>query len=152
MTHRRVALAVILALSAGLFPAAAGGGLSSIRPDELREWLTDVSSDEMQGRAIYGAGLGLTAAYIEEHLRQWDIRSAGDAGGYLQTVRVLGIRTASRSSVTVQVGRQSRTFKDGEGVTFQKFQGSKRSVIAPRVEFVGYGIDAPAAGQMDYRG
>ena len=152
MTHRRVALAVILALSAGLFPAAAGGGLSSIRPEELREWLTDVSSDEMLGRAIYGAGLGLTAAYIEEHLRQWDVRAAGDAGGYLQTVRVRGVRTTSRSSVTVQVGRQSRTFKDGEGVTFQKFQGSSRSVVAPRVEFVGYGIDAPAAGQMDYRG
>ena len=25
-------------------------------------------------------------------------------------------------------------------------------MVAPRVEFVGYGIDAPAAGQMDYRG
>ena len=37
---------------------------------------------------------------------------------YLQTVRVLGVKTTNRSSVTVRVGSETRTFKDGEGVTF----------------------------------
>ena len=152
VNRRRASIAAILVLSAGLFPAAAGGGLSSIRQDELRKWLTDISADQMQGRAIYSAGLGLTAAYIEQHLREWNVKPAGDAGGYLQTVRILGVRRTSRSTVTVQVGRQTRTFKDGEGVSFQRFQGGSRTVVAPRVEFVGYGIDAPATGQMDYRG
>ena len=152
MSRRHASVTSILVLLAGLFPAAAGGGLSSIRPDELRDWLTDVSSDQMQGRAIYSAGLGLTAAYIEQHLREWNIKPGGDPGSYLQTVRVQGVRTASRSTVTLQVGRQSRTFKDGEGVTLPRFQGGNRSVVTLRVEFVGYGIDAPASGQMDYRG
>jgi hypothetical protein len=152
VSRRHASVTTIVVLLAGLVPAAAGGGLSSIRSDELREWLTDVSSDQMQGRAIYSAGLGLTAAYIEQRLREWEIRPGGDSGRYLQTVRVNGIRTTSRSTVTVQVGRQTRTFKDGEGVTLPRFQGGKRSVAASRVEFVGYGIDAPAGGQMDYRG
>jgi hypothetical protein len=152
VNRRRASIAAILVLSAGLLPAAAGGGLSSIRQDELREWLTDISADQMQGRAIYSAGLGLTAAYIEQHLRKWSISPGGDAGGYLQTVRILGVRTTSRSTVTVQVGRQTRTFKDGEGATFQRFQGGSRTVVAPRVEFVGYGIDAPATGQMTTAG
>jgi hypothetical protein len=152
VNRRRGSLAAILVLTAGLFPAAAGGGLSSIRQDELRDWLTDISADQMQGRALYSAGLGLTAAYVEQHLREWNIKPGGDAGGYLQTVRIRGVRTTSRSSVTVQVGRQTRTFKDGEGVTFPRFQGGSRSVVASRVEFVGYGLDVPAAGHMDYRG
>jgi hypothetical protein len=152
VTRRRAALAVILLLSAGLFPAAAGGGLSSIRHDELREWLTTISSDQMQGRELYSAGLGLTAAYIEQRLREWNIKPGGDPGSYLQTVRIQGVRATSRTTVTVQVGRQSRTFKDGEGVTLPRFQGGRRSLVATRVEFVGYGIDIPAAGQMDYRG
>ena len=152
VSRRRVSVAAILVVSAGLFARAAGGGLASIRQDDLRQWLTDVSADEMQGRALYSAGLGLAAGYIEQHLRQWNVRPGGDAGSYLQIVRVQGVRTTSRSSVTVQVGRQTRTFKDGEGVTFQRFQGSKRSLSVSRVEFLGYGLDAPAAGQSDYRG
>jgi hypothetical protein len=159
---------MVIVLLAGLFPAAAGGGLSSIRADELRVWLTDVSSDRMQGRAIYSAGLGLTAAYLEQHLREWDIKPGGDSStapgagpstalgaghhSYFQTVRVQGVRTTSRSTVTLQVGRQTRTFKDGEGVTLPRFQGGNRSVTASRVELVGYGLDAPAARQMDYGG
>jgi hypothetical protein len=152
VTRRRLALAVILVLSAGFFPAAAGGGLSSIRQDELREWLTTISSDQMQGRELYSAGLGLTAAFLEQHLRNWNIKPGGDAGSHLQTVRIQGVRATSRSTVTVQVGRQTRTFKDGEGVTLPRFQGGKRSLATTRVEFVGYGVDIPAAGQMDYRG
>jgi hypothetical protein len=152
VSRRRASIAALVILSAGLFPAAAGGGLSAIRQDDLRQWLTDISSDQMQGRALYSAGLGLTAAYIEQHLREWNIRPGGDPGSYLQTVRIQGVRTTSRSTVTVQVGRETRTFKDGEGVTLPRFQGGKRSVVATRVEFVGYGIDIPAAGQMDYQG
>ena len=152
MSRRHATATTVIVLLAGLYPAAAGGGLSSIRADELRDWLTDVSSDQMQGRAIYSAGLGLTAAYIEQHLREWNVKPGGDPGSYLQTVRIQGVRTTSRSSVTVQVGRQTRTFKDGGGVTLPRFQGGNRSVGASRVEFVGYGLDAPATGQKDYRG
>ena len=151
MTRRLAAFVIALVLAAGLWPAAAGGGLASISADEMRQWLTEVSSDDMQGRAIYSSGLGLAAGYIQDHLRRWNIRPAGDAG-YLQTVRVLGVRATSRSTVTVQVGRETRTFSDGEGVTLPRFQGGKRRVVASRVEFVGYGLDVPAIGHFDYRG
>ena len=151
MPRRLAAPVVTLVLAAGLWPAAAGGGLASISADEMRQWLTAVSSDDMQGRAIYSSGLGLAAGYIQDHLRRWNIRPAGD-GGYLQTVRVLGVRATSRSTVTVQVGRETRTFTDGEGVTLPRFQGGKRRLVASRVEFVGYGLDVPAIRHFDYQG
>src|SRR5262245_16874834 len=114
---RRVRLAVILAALAAALPVRAAGGLSSITSAGLKEWLTYAASDDLQGRAVFGTGIGLAAAYIEDHLKTWGARPAGDHGSYLQTVRVLGVRTTSHSSVTVEVGGESRTFADGEGIT-----------------------------------
>src|SRR3984893_15540587 len=152
MGRRRVAVcALAIVLSVGLLPAASGG-LSSIAADDLKEWLTYVASDELEGRETYSAGLGLAAGYIQEHLRAWRVKPAGDHEGYLQIVRVLGVKTTRHSSVTVKVGRETRTFQDGEGVAFPRNSGVRRTVTVDRVEFVGYGLDAPAAGHMDFRG
>ena len=79
-------------------------------------------------------------------------KPAGDHGGYLQVVRVLGVKTTSHSSVTVKVRGQSRTFNDGDGVTFPKNSGGNRTFTVDRVEFVGYGLDVPVTGHMDFRG
>ena len=43
---------------------ASGGGINSIEPAELKEWLSYIASDELQGRQIYTEGLGLAAAYV----------------------------------------------------------------------------------------
>jgi len=151
MQRRRAAVvfAIVLGFSA---PLAAGGGLGSIKPGDLKAWLTNLASDELQGRQMYSEGLGLAAGYIQAHLDAWGVKPAGDRGSYLQTVRVLGVKTTSRSSVTVQSGAQSRTFKDGEGVTFPRNAGGRRTLSIDRVEFIGYGLDAPGANHFDLHG
>jgi hypothetical protein len=154
MGHRRAAVCVLaVVIGVGILPAtAASGGVSSITADDLKEWLTYIASDELEGRETYSAGLGLAAGYIQEHLRAWGVKPAGDREGYLQIVRVLGVRTTSHSSVTVRIGRDERTFKDGEGVSFPRASGVRRTVTVDRVEFAGYGLDAPGVGHMDFRG
>ena len=54
--------------------------------------------------------------------------------------------------ITVQVGGQTQTFADGGGITFPKNAGGKRQFTIDHVEFAGYGLNAPAAQQEDYRG
>jgi hypothetical protein len=130
----------------------AAGGVSSIKSQDLREWLTYIASDELQGRAVYSAGLGLAAAYVGDHLKAWGLRPGGDHAGYLQTVRVLGVKSTSHATITVDVNGESRTFADGMGVTLPKNMGGKRRFTVERVEFAGYGLDAPAANYLDYRG
>jgi hypothetical protein len=155
MTNTKRRTAGALALVVGLAAAAqvrASGGLTSIAPADLKQWLTYIASDELQGRQMYTEGLGLAAGYIEGHLESWGVKPAGDEGGYLQTVRVLGVKTTSRSSVTVRVGNDTRTFKDGEGVTFPRNAGVRRTLTIDRVEFDGYGLDAPGVGHYDLRG
>jgi len=148
----RVGPAVALTAALAAAVAAASGRPSSITPQELREWLGYIASDELQGRAVFTEGFGLAGGYIAEHLRAWGVKPAGDPGQYLQTVRVLGVKTTSHSTVTVRVGSQTKTFPDGDGVTFPKNMGGRRTLTLDRVEFVGYGVDAPRASHADYRG
>jgi hypothetical protein len=143
--------ATVVALAT--FPATTGGDIGAINRDELREWLSYIASDELGGRALHSTGLGLAATYIENHLRQWGAEPAGDAGtSYLQTVPIHSVKTTNRSTITVQVGSRTRTFVDGDGVSFPKFVGGKRQIVIERVEFAGYGLDAPRAGHVDFAG
>src|SRR5471030_452260 len=132
--------------------AAAGGGRAAIKSQDLKEWLTYISSDELGGRAVFSAGFGLAAAYVEDHLRGWSVKPAGDHGSYLQTVRVLGVKTTSRSTVSVTVNGDTRTFADGEAIRFPRNMGGKRRFTVDRVEFAGYGLDAPGAAHVDFQG
>jgi Peptidase family M28 len=126
------------------------GGIASIQPEPLKEWLTYIASDELQGRATYSEGLGLAAGYISSHLAEWGVKPAGDHGTYLQVVKVLGVRTTSRATVTVDVNGQTRTFNDGEAVAFPKRMGGKQTVIADQVQFAGYGLTLPSGTHDDY--
>ena len=105
MGFRRVALIFALLVSFSIGAAHAQpstkGGITSIQQEPLKEWLTYIASDELQGRATYSEGLGLAAGYISSHLAQWGVKPAGDNGTYLQVVKVLGVRTTSRATVTV---------------------------------------------------
>jgi hypothetical protein len=126
------------------------GGINSITEADLKEWLTYISSDELQGRATYTEGLGLAAGYISSHLKQWGVKPAGDHGTYLQTVKVSGVRTNSKASVMADVNGQSRTFKDGEAVVFARQMGGKQTIESSDVIFAGYGLQIPDANIDDY--
>jgi hypothetical protein len=142
--------ALVVVAAAGA--TAASGGAGAIKSPDLREWLTYVSSDELEGRAVFTTGFGLAAGYIADHLRAWGVKPAGDHGSYLQTVRVLGVKTTSRSTVSVTVNGETRTFADGEGITFPRNMGGRHRFTVDRVEFAGYGLDAPGASHVDFRG
>jgi hypothetical protein len=155
VTFRRAPLsAAVLGVMLAIVPsqAASKSAAASIDVRDLREWLTYIASDDLQGRAVFSPGIGLAASYIEEHLRQWGVKPAGDHGSYLQTVRVVGLKSTSHSSVTVEVAGERRTFADGEGVRFPRNVGAKQRRTVDRVEFLGYGLDVPAVSHEDYRG
>jgi len=128
--HARVVsglLAIVLATTVQGLARAASGGPASITTQELHEWLSYIASDELQGRAVFSEGFGLAGEYITDHLHAWNVKPAGDEGQYLQTVRVLGVKTTSHASVRVTVGGESKTFADGDGVTFPRNMGGKRT-------------------------
>ena len=152
--HTR-AVALLICAGLGISVAAQTPRTPAISQDDLRTWLTYLSSDDLQGRQTYTEGLGLAGAYIARHLQEWGVKPGGDrvgpSGSYFQEVRVNGVRTRSNSSVTVTVNGQTRTFKDGEGVTFPRNQGA-RQTINGAAEFTGYGVSYAPMQHDDYAG
>jgi hypothetical protein len=155
MTRSLAAAVLTLSLVMVRIAAAQTPKQPSISLDDLRTWLTYIASDELQGRQVYTEGIGLAGAYIAEHLKEWGVKPGGDralggtSGSYFQEVRVLGVRTRSNSSVIVTVNGQTRTFKDGEGVTFPRNQGAKQTVSGAAA-FAGYGLTFAPLQQDDY--
>ena len=130
---------------------AAKGGVNSIQQDSLKEWLTYIASDELQGRATYSEGLGLAAGYISAHLAQWGVKPVGDDGTYLQVVKVLGVRSTSHASVTVEVNGQSRTFNDGAGHHVSQEHGRQADHRRRRHPVRGLRPDAAVGGPRRLR-
>lgn len=144
---------LVLTLATGSVPLTAQRTSThpKIAESDLRAWLGYLASDELEGRQVHTEGLGLAAAYLADHLQRWGVRPGGEGGTYFQTVKVLGVKTRSRSRVTVTAKGQSRTFEDGQGVTFSKNQGGKQTITA-RAVFVGYGLTIPELHHDDFGG
>jgi peptidase M28-like protein len=150
-----LALAMLVAGSA-LPPLAAQSKPASprfatIREADLRQYLAYISADQLLGREVFTEGFGMAAGYVSAHLEQWGVKPMGENGTYFQTVKLNDVKVATdNTSVTVSVGGQSRTFKNGAGVTFSIPAGGKQSATINGVEFLGYGLYLP--GHDDYAG
>jgi hypothetical protein len=148
MKSGRIAAAGLLALLAvaGLFAQQ-----SALSPEQLREWLSYIASDDLEGRSTFSEGLGLAAAYIAEQLKDAGVKPGGDHGSYFQRVPVYGVRAVNRSSVTVEVNGMTRVFHTGSGVTFRQNVGGKQALTLKDVIFIGYGLNIDE-NHNDYKG
>ena len=121
---------------------SSGVKFAQINPAEMKEILTYLASDALQGRQVYTEGYGLAAGFVAEKLRSWGVKPMGDDGTYFQSVKNRGYRVTRNSSVTVEANGQTRTFKHGDHVTFPVNAGGKQTLTFDSVEFAGYGIMA----------
>jgi hypothetical protein len=94
--------------------AIAPAGLKAaeqITAAQLKDYLSFVASDEMEGRDTPSRGLDTTAKFIAMNLSRWGIRPAGDDGTYFQKISLRRTRiNPAQTGVTVA----GQTFKYGE--------------------------------------
>ena len=119
---------------------AKGVKYAQINQADMKEWLTYLSSDELEGRQVFTEGYGLAAQYVADHLKEWGVKPLGPNGSYLQPVRLRGYKATRNSSVTLEVNGQSQTFKHGSHVTFNANAGGKQTLTFDGIEFLGYGL------------
>src|SRR5713226_10377959 len=89
-------LALVATFTFSTVAAKSNGGRDKITQEDLKEWLTYLASDELEGRNTYTEGLGLAAGYIAERLRSWGVKPGGPNGSYFQRVEVLGVKSDNR--------------------------------------------------------
>lgn len=126
---------------------AKGVKYAQVSSTDMKEWLTYLSSDELQGRQVFTEGYGLAAAYVADHLKQWGVKPLGEDGTYFETVKLKGYRVTRNSSVGVTANGDTKSFKQGDHVTFGVNSGGKQSLSFTGVEFVGYGLPADLQGR-----
>ena len=71
--------------AAGAAPATARfGNVDGVTARQMKEHLTFIASDELEGRDTPSRGLDIAALYIAKHLASWGIEPGGDEGSYFQ--------------------------------------------------------------------
>src|SRR5215510_12629514 len=61
-------------------------GVDTIAADQLRDDLTFIASDEMEGRDTPSRGLNTTAKFLAMNLTLWGFKPAGDEGSFFQRI------------------------------------------------------------------
>jgi len=61
-------------------------GVDTISATQMRDYLTFIASDEMEGRDTPSRGLDTTAKFIAMNLTRWGFKPGGDNGTFLQRI------------------------------------------------------------------
>jgi len=68
-------------------------GVDTIAADQLKDYLTFIASDEMEGRDTPSRGLDTTAKFLAMNLSRWHFTPAGDEGTFFQHIELHRNRT-----------------------------------------------------------
>ncbi|MCK5940525.1 MAG: M28 family peptidase [Planctomycetes bacterium] len=122
-----------------------------ITEDVLREHVTYLSSDELEGRGVGTDGDRKARTYIAEQLAEVGCKPGGADGGWEQPVPILGIKSTVTTPLTASGENGEATFEAPTDYT--AVAGSPDAQAAwqdAELVFVGYGIDAPEQSWDDY--
>jgi Zn-dependent M28 family amino/carboxypeptidase len=84
-------------------------GAEQITIAQMRDYLTFIASDEMEGRDTPSRGLDLTAKFLATNLARWGLKPAGDDGSFFQKI-ALRRDTVNKEATQVRLNEQSLAF------------------------------------------
>ncbi len=124
---------------------------TTIRAERIRADIRYLSSDLLEGRGPASRGDQLTQAFIAARMEAIGLKPAGDAGSYLQSFEIVGVKTRVPERTRVSRGGESVELKEGED--FVAFSApAPETRVGAELVFGGYGIQAPEYQWDDYKG
>jgi Zn-dependent M28 family amino/carboxypeptidase len=134
-------------------PGAAFAAIQTIDPERIRAHVRFLSHDLLEGRGTGQRGGDIAAEYIATQFALYGLKPAGDGGGYLQKVPMVGITPAPETAFSLVSSNGNTTdLKPLEQyVAYDQTQQPESEVDADIV-YVGYGIEAPEYKWDDYKG
>jgi hypothetical protein len=112
--------------------SASFGNIEAITAKQLKDYLTFIASDELEGRDTPSRGLDIAAKFIASHLSTWGIKPAANDGTYFQKIPLVRKKINSAES-RIELGDQ--TYSYGDDFLAQSFAGSAEGHLI----FVGNG-------------
>jgi Zn-dependent M28 family amino/carboxypeptidase len=134
-------------------PAAAFAAMQTISPEHIRWHVRFLAHDLLEGRGTGQRGGDIAAEYIATQFAEYGLKPAGDNGGYLQKVPLVGITTlpATKFAIVPKQGSALELKPLEDYVAYDQTQQAESDVDADIV-YVGYGIEAPEYNWDDYKG
>ena len=80
-------------------------GVNTISAAQIRDYLTFIASDEMEGRDTPSRGLDTTAKFLAMSLARWGFKPAGDDGSFFQRIELRRDRADSGQTKVELNGR-----------------------------------------------
>lgn len=113
--------------------AAEFGNVEGITAAQLKEFLTFIASDELEGRDTPSRGLDIAAKFIAFNLSRWGFKPAGDNGTFFQRI---GLKRGQidKDQTKLELGGQS--YKLGDDFIPQPIMGE----AAGNLVYVGHGF------------
>jgi Zn-dependent M28 family amino/carboxypeptidase len=107
-------------------------GVDTIAAAQLRDYLTFIASDEMEGRDTPSRGLDTTAKFLAMNLSRWGFKPAGDNGSFFQRIELRRDRSDTGQTKVEYNGRALTT-----GLDFLPAGGS--GTVSGSLVFAGNG-------------
>ncbi len=79
--------------------------VETISANQIRDYLTFIASDEMEGRDTPSRGLDITAKFLAMNLARWGFKPAGDDGSFFQRIDLQRNRADSGQTKVEYAGR-----------------------------------------------
>ncbi len=120
-----------------------------IRPEEVRAHVAFLADDLLEGRDAGTRGYDIAAKYVASRFDGFGLRP-GNGDDWYQIIPFQKARIDPDKPATITIG--SIRFANGGEVAIAPDGRFQDQVLSAGPVFVGYGLDAPAQGQDDYRG
>ena len=122
-------------------------GLAALNPNDVKQVIATLSSDDFEGREPGSHGETLTVDYIADQFKKIGLVPGNPSGSYLQDATLTG----HHSHPEAKIGDQAMATPD-DFVAWSYMRDKDVSIKNSDLVFVGYGAVAPEYGWDDYKG
>ncbi|HSP61497.1 MAG TPA: M28 family peptidase [Pyrinomonadaceae bacterium] len=120
-------------------------GVDTISAAQLRDYLSFIASDEMEGRDTPSRGLDTTAKFIAMNLSRWGLKPAGDNGTFFQSIALRRDQLDGARS-TAEINGQKFNFGD------DFLPNAVGATLNGPLVYVGRGWIVQSKNMDDYKG
>ncbi len=122
-------------------------GLAALNPNDVKQVIATLSSDDFEGREPGSHGETLTVDYIADQFKKIGLVPGNPSGSYVQDATLTG----HHSHPEAKIGDQAMATPD-DFVAWSYMRDKDVSIKNSDLVFVGYGAVAPEYGWDDYKG
>lgn len=108
------------------------GNVDYLTKEQLCDYLSFISSDELEGRDTPSRGLNIAAKFMATHLSRWGYKPAGDSGSFFQSIIVQRSRVIPTQTFIELNGQK---FSFGSELISSSVGGN----VSASLVFVGHG-------------